>query len=321
MEKLERVKRDVNGDFSADALDKVYSQKVVFGKILENLTAINPTLKPFVVFAPGVPHSLWTAQMLTSAGIPVAHIDGKSIWYNGKEMDSDSRNREMIFSLLRKNVIKGISNRFVLREGWNEPCISHAVLCPFGSLQSYIQAVGRILRPFEGKTLATVQDHGGNTLRFPDIDTDIDWDLAEKDKEVTARHMAAIKNGQIPEPIICPKCNANRTKGNTCPLCHHRVETETRTIVQVEGMLRKQTGKEKPRRKVKSTGRSDSDTWRGLYFGNAKYYPHRTFRQIYTNWARRSDFEKWLPKNLPLMPRNPDDWHKSVNSVPIQDLY
>lgn len=320
MERLERVKRDVNGEFSADALDKVYNQKVVFGKILENLNAINPTLKPTVLFAPGVPHSIWTAQTLTSAGIEAAHIDGKSIWYNGREMDSDSRNREMIFSLLRKGIIKVLCNRFVLREGWNEPCISHAILCPFGSLQSYIQAVGRILRPFEGKTLATVADHGGNTLRFPDIDTDIDWDMAEKEKEVTARHQKALREGTIPAPIVCPKCNANRTKGNTCPLCHHRTETETQTIIQVDGMLRVKDAA-KPKTKAKAKDRSDNDVWRGLYFGNCKWYPHRTFRQIYTNWAKRNKFERWLPKNLPLMPRNPNDWHKAVNQVPIQDLY
>lgn len=321
MEKLERVKRDVNGDFGADALDEVYNQKVVFGKIIENLRLINPELRPTVLFAPGVPHSIWAAQTLTEADIPAAHIDGKSIWHNGREMDSTTQNREKIFKLLRQGIIKVICNRFVLREGWNEPCISHAVLCPFGSIQSYFQAVGRILRLFEGKTQATVQDHGGNTIRFPNIDEDIDWDINKKVKEISADLQK--RRGQIPEPIACPKCNAMRTKGNTCPLCHHRNETSTETIIQIEGILRKQPsnkpkGMPKPRK-----DRSDADTWKGLYWGNIRNYPNRTFRQIYTNHARRYNFEQrgWLSKNLPFMPRNPNDWSKAVKDVAVQDLF
>lgn len=323
MERLERVKRDVNGDFGADALDEVYNQKVVFGKIIENLRLINPELRPTVLFAPGVPHSIWAAQTLTAAGIPAAHIDGKSIWYNGKEMDSTSQNREKIFKLLRQGVIKVICNRFVLREGWNEPCISHAILCPFGSMQSYFQAVGRILRLFEGKKQATVQDHGGNTLRFPDIDSEVDWDLNKKDKEISAGFQRQVSEGQIPEPIACPKCNAMRTKGNVCPLCHYRNESETRTIVQVEGILQKRTGKLAKEKLLPGAGRSDADVWKGLYWGNIRNYPNRTFRQIYTNHARRYNFEGrgWLAKNLPFMPRNPDDWSKRVRDVAVQDLF
>jgi superfamily II DNA or RNA helicase len=144
---LTKIKRTKSGEYSESAIVKAIMTHSIFGRVLENFLMLNPEQKPTVLFAPGVKESIWFAQELTKAGIPTAHIDGKDIWYAGKFYPSTQEAREAVFHRLRVGKIKIVSNRFVLREGWDAPFVRHLIFATiFGALTSYIQSGGRGMR-------------------------------------------------------------------------------------------------------------------------------------------------------------------------------
>lgn len=319
MEKLDKVKRQVNGEYSLAGLENVWDSKVIFGNVLENLLLLNPELKPTILFAQGIPHSLFFAQQLTAHGIRSAHIDGDDIWVDGKSYSSDSKARQEIFDRSQAGDIKVICNRFVMREGVDLPWLCHCInACVFGTRKTWVQANGRILRPYENKSQAVIQDHGGNYLRFPDLDASDPWELGVSDRVAAATRIDNIRDGKILEPICCSRCRAVRTDGDTCPVCGFKSSLRQRAVVQVNGELKLVTGSAYRKQRIVKT-KDDAATWKGLYHGNLKYHPERTPSQIRAYHAYKNDW-KWLPKDLPMMPLVDEHWHIPVKEIPREAL-
>jgi superfamily II DNA or RNA helicase len=135
----------------------------VFGRIWEHWKRLNPDGKPTILFGPDVAGSIYFAQEFHKHGVPAAHIDAKQIWINGEYIESTDENRQDIVAKSESGEITVVCNRFVLREGINMPHLAHAIFaCVFGSLKSYVQAGGRVLRAHPSLTEVCVQDHGGN---------------------------------------------------------------------------------------------------------------------------------------------------------------
>lgn len=320
MEKVSNIKRAANGDLDATELDRIWNVKVIFGSVLRNLQLINPELRPSILFAQGVPHSLFFAQRLTAMGVRSAHIDGANVWLDGKTYKSDRAMRERVFEESKSGKIKVICNRFVMREGADLPWLSHVIdACVFGTRKAWVQSNGRGLRPYPGKDQCTIQDHGGNWLLHSALDSDDPWDLGQSDRISAQIRIDNMREGKLPEPINCQKCNAIRACGDSCPVCGFRSERRIKPVLQLNGELRLQDGPAYRKREISPVKGADRD-WSRLYWGSRKHNPKRTFNQLYSYYAYKNNW-KWLPRDLPLMPVNVEDWYACVGDVPQTKLF
>ena len=105
-----------------------------------------------VLFAPTRAASEYFREGLQSVGIPAAGI------YAG----TPARERRLIFDAYRKRRISVLTTCTALAEGWDAPWCDVAMMVrPTKSKGLYIQQVGRVLRPWPGKTEALVLDFVG----------------------------------------------------------------------------------------------------------------------------------------------------------------
>ncbi len=293
----------------------------VFGRVVDNYHQLNPQGVPAILFAPGVRESIWFAERLTETGIPSAHIDGENVWLDGEHQSVTQELRDEIRDRLESGSIKVVCNRFVLREGIDWPFVQHGILATvFGSLTSYIQAGGRLLRASAetGKERAIIQDHGGNWWRHGSLNSDREWDLAHDDRIVSQLRAERIRTKKEREPVVCPKCNGCRLGGPDCPHCGHRHTTRSRPVLQADGTLREMRGDIfKARRVAEKTERLEKD-WcariRAIKRSKKPSVQNMTFAQVEANFARENDW-RYPPRTLPMMPVNDIDWFRPVREV------
>jgi superfamily II DNA or RNA helicase len=113
-----------------------------------------------IVFTPTVETAHATAEAMTTAGVKTAVVSG----------ETPRDERRQIFEDFRTGKVQVLSNCMVLTEGFDAPWAEVAVIArPTQSQPLYVQMVGRVLRPWPGKTKALVLDvvgaSAGNKLR------------------------------------------------------------------------------------------------------------------------------------------------------------
>jgi len=298
----------------------------VFGRVTEQYELLNPERKPGVLFAPGVAESLWFAQELCRQGIPAAHIDGEHCWIDGEQHDTSDELRQQILDASKDGRIKIIANRFVLREGIDAPWWEHCIMATvFGSLTSYLQAGGRMLRASKetGKTRATIQDHGGNWHRHGSLNSDREWNLGYDDRIVAGLRAKSLREKKEPEPICCPKCYALRLSGPKCPQCGFEYNKRVRSVLQKDGSLKPMYGDIfRPRRQLSNTERLREE-WtsriRAIRKSSKPTVASMTFSQAEVAFARDHNWG-YPPHSLPMMPVNDIDWFMPVKDVPVERL-
>lgn len=325
---LEAAGRQSNGEYSKTGLEKVWNVHRIFGRVAENYCRLNPTGKAALLFASGVPHSLWFAQQLSNAGIPAAHIDSDTVWIDGEFLPSNDETRERVFEASRTGKIKVLCNYFVLREGFDAPWIEHVILaCVIGARSNFVQMVGRGARPWPGKEHFILQDHGGNWLRHPPWDCDDPWDMSTPERVLAQIRISLMRleagrpdaPRTTPEPICCPRCFSIRLRGDECPVCKYRYAKRSRPVVQLDGELKMQEGFAYKPYKIKKSEPTDAGAWKRLFWGCRKHRPNRTFQQLWNYDALQHGW-KWLPRDLPLMPVEERHWFMPVGDVPLDCL-
>jgi DNA repair protein RadD len=293
--------------------------KSIVGSVLGNYRTLNPDRRPTILFAPGVEESIWFAEQFTNAGHRWAHIDGSSVWLDG-ELHQGNGLRDEVIRELRHGKILGVSNRFVLREGIDIPELYLGILATvFGSLQSYLQSVGRILR-FNPELPGHVrlQDHGGNWWRHGSANADRIWKLGESARIVAGTREANIREGKEKLPITCPKCGMIRMAGPKCLGCGSEVQgTRSREVIQHDGSLTERSGSPIPPRHERRMPDTE-DLWRQIYYRAKKSRNKMTFRQSEALFVHENGY--WPPRDLPLMPRESKDWFMKVRDVPVEKL-
>lgn len=193
------------GDYIGAELSEVMDKPRITGDAISHYKKLCDG-KRAIVFCASIKHSLHTQQQFSQAGIACAHLSG----------DSDPHYRSMIMREFREGKISVLCNVDLFGEGVDVPGIECAILLrPTKSLALYLQQIGRALRPAPGKTVATILDHAGNSLRHGLPDDPREWTLAgrkpkKKDEE---------KDIQIKQ---CPKCFAVfRSITRACAECGH----------------------------------------------------------------------------------------------------
>ena len=159
--------------------------------------------RPGFLFAKTIASSKEYAAVLTAAGIPAAHVDG------GTARGA----RDAAIAAFRSGKIDVLSSVQVFTEGVDLPRAAVCMLARGCDHQgTYLQMVGRVLRPAPGKTRALVIDLVGAAHRHGLPDDDREWSLSG---EPIRDRDAAIALTQ------CPECGAVWRAGvrRTCARC------------------------------------------------------------------------------------------------------
>ena len=312
------LKRQASGEFSINEIRKKIWTPVIFGHVIVHWKLLNPDAKPTLLFAPGVKESAWFASKFDEQGVKAAHIDGEDVWVDGRTYTSSREAREDVLARFKAGEIKILCNRFVLREGIDIPECYHGILaCPIGSVTSYVQIVGRILRAHPDTPNVLLTDHGGNFWRHGSPNADRDWASCWtlSDYQIGQARLDKFREKKEPEPIVCPECGAVRMKGAECYKCGHHHDKSVRMVIQKSGNLRPMVGDIFAPRKVDK--RSDTEKrWEQIYWRCRK--TGKTFGQAYGLFFHENKY--WPPKTLALMPTDGFDWKRRVEDVPYDRL-
>jgi superfamily II DNA or RNA helicase len=328
---LRSVKQQSNGEYSPNEMRKVYARPVVFGRILDHWRTLNPVGRPTILFGPDVAGSQWFAEQFNAAGIPAAHIDADAIHLPGGRVEKSTPElREQVVADVRSGQIKVVCNRFVLREGIDIPELGHCILATtFGSVASYLQAVGRLIRSHPSLDYVVLQDHGGNHWRHGSPNDNRVWDMNDTAAEMMARvidKMRPREDGSqaVEDVAVCGKCGrVVRKAGDTCPECREVVKKSSRVVVQLDGTLQQQHGTIIPKPRYAKKDESTERAWEERFWGARRSKKPGaesvTFRQLVGRFCHFNDGLR-PPTGLPFMPLNANDWGKPVQSVPIEKL-
>lgn len=159
--------------------------------------------RPGFLFARTVEASKDYAARLTAAGIPAAHVDGGT----AKGV------RDKAIDAFRCGRIDVLSSVQVFTEGVDVP---RAAVCMLargcGHAGTYLQMVGRVLRPHPGKARALLIDLVGAVHKHGLPDDPREWSLTGKPFRQAER---------LPPLAQCPDCGAvwRPTAARECPRC------------------------------------------------------------------------------------------------------
>lgn len=199
---LEGVKVNAKtGDYNrlrlAEAMDKAH----LVGDVVEHWLRLARGRRT-VVFASSIEHSRHLAEAFTKAGVWAEHLDGAT----------DDDERRLILARLARHELDVVVNFGVLTEGWDCPGCEVLVLArPTKSLGSYLQMVGRVLRPAPGKTEALVLDHAGVVM-------DLGWPTASREWSLDGKVPPAA-GAQVRTCLQCYAVVQASEHPGGCPCC------------------------------------------------------------------------------------------------------
>jgi superfamily II DNA or RNA helicase len=316
----------------------------IVGNLIDHYERLHPEKANTLAFAPGVKESVWAARYCTSRGIRSLHVDGQDFWVDGKTYDR--KQSEQVFQDAmqewRDGDIKILWNRFVLREGIDEPHVKCVMLAtPVGSYRSFLQMVGRGLRTHESKDMCIVLDFGGAWWRHGSVNVNVDWesvfDCADPDV-ISKNRIAEQREEGEPMGRVCPKCGMVHKPFSRmifCQYCNHEMQLgkASRPILQADGTLQNVTGEPVKQWKIKKTPKAKK-IWEGLYWsamkkGNGEVSFDQLYQRFHYKTAvlagsmQKPAFHQayYPPRDLPNMPKNPNDWHRNAGEVDRDELH
>lgn len=319
---MSKPKKGGGQDYTEGEVRSYMMRPGIQGRVIDAYRRINPEQRPSILFAPGVAESLWFAEQFEANGIPAASIDGESIWMRGVQHKSSKSAREELAEASRCGDIKVVCNRFVLREGVDWPWLAHGIFATvFGSLQTYLQSGGRILRnhPSLGG-IVRIQDHGGNWWRHGSLNEDRDWFLDNSPAMLSGLREDRLRRDPPSEPRRCHRCDMVVGGGSKrCAGCQAELagRPKTRAVVQADGSLVDLTGDAFGKRRVER--RDDTVAlWRSMYWRMRHAKDPKTFTQALGLFARENFY--WPPDDIPWMPVREIDKYRLVKDVPVHKL-
>lgn len=151
---LSGVRRS-GGDYQAGALGDALIESDA-AEVIAKAYREHAFDRPGVVFTPTVDSALLTEETLNAVNIPARTVTG----------ETPREERQRIYRDFREGRTQVLVNCMVLTEGFDAPWASCAVIArPTQSAPLYTQMVGRVLRPWKGKTDALVLDVVGVTAQ------------------------------------------------------------------------------------------------------------------------------------------------------------
>jgi len=316
---MRHIKKYRIGDDLTDKENaKVMMRPGVFGRVFTHYKKLNPQSKPTILFAPDVAGSIFFAEQFQKNGVRAAHIDAKQLWVQGEWLNSTDENRAELLRRFGTGEIQVLTNRFVLREGIDLPFVAHAIFaCVVGSLRSWLQMVGRVIRAHPSTPSVCVQDHGANLRRHCHPDEDHEWELGMSGHKITGMRQEHMRERPEMEPIVCPNCGLARASGAACPKCGYQAHKRSRLVVQVSGELRRVEGPAtKPRRTA--TKPDTLELWTRMYHRAKSRKWNATFNQAEAMFFVENGY--YPPRTMPRFPYELGDMFEKVAAVPLERL-
>ena len=216
---LSRVSK-VAGDFDRAEAEEIIDTPRITGDAVTHYRKFCSNQRA-VAFCISVAHAQHVADQFCAAGVPAASIDGT--------LEPEVRSKR-VEDLTAGNILV-LTSCELISEGFDLPAVNAAILLrPTHSLSMHLQQLGRALRPYPGKTNATILDHVGNCLRHGLAEQERDWDLSGREKR--------LKKSSLVETKQCSKCFAIFA-GTVCPQCGSQREIAVREIEEVDGELQR----------------------------------------------------------------------------------
>jgi DNA repair protein RadD len=214
------------GDYIISALAKRMNTAELVGDVVRDWLQHGKRRRT-VAFSVDVAHAVIIRDEFIRAGVRAEHVSG----------ETPIAEREAILARLAAGETEVVANCMVLTEGWDCPPVSCAILArPTKQLGLYRQMVGRVLRPAEGKTDASILDHAGAIWRHGTPSDDIVWTL-NIDQKTTNSTAAARKRGDATELACCPECSALLQGKPPCWSCGWIPKRRGRDVDFIDGEL------------------------------------------------------------------------------------
>jgi len=218
----------VNGEYNSVQLTARMDEEVkIVGDAIKHYKELAHG-KRAIGYSYSIKRSKEAAAEFTAAGIPAAHIDGKTPEDEQKRIIEAFARRE-IWVLFNCALI---TVGFDLAEQVGEDVVVECIIdfCPTASLPAWLQKIGRGLR-YDGTTHILL-DHAGNRRTHGKPCEDRDWTLKGREK----------KNREPTEKTIavrqCPKCQWSFKPLPACPQCKYVFPIQYRKVDEVDGELK-----------------------------------------------------------------------------------
>ncbi len=191
------------GDFASDQLAAAMTKPKVTGDVIAHYKKICPDARA-VAFCVTIAHAEQVCAEFNAAGIKSKIISGNMAKDDRKKLVSD----------FGAGIVRVMVSVDVISEGFDIPAVETAILLrKTQSLGLYLQQVGRILRPAEGKQ-AVILDHVGNIEKHGLAEDEREWSLEGVQKSEG-------KKNEVSRNKQCKGCYAvyDRFKFSSCPEC------------------------------------------------------------------------------------------------------
>jgi superfamily II DNA or RNA helicase len=174
-----------------------------------------------ICFASSVAHSQHIVDEFNANGIIAKHLDAKT----------PAHLRDKIIQDFKAGKFNVLSNMGIMIEGFDHPATSCVILArPTQSVTIYLQAVGRGMRPANGKDDVIILDHAGLTHSHGFVTDEREWSLDGRKKKSKKG-----ESDKAPAVTICESCfcaYSRQEHPNACPECGK--VTEKRAIIEVD---------------------------------------------------------------------------------------
>lgn len=207
------------GDYAIGELSAAMDKPSITGDSIKHYRKLGEG-KRAIVFTVSITHAEDVAHEFNAAGIPAANVDGK--------MDRAERDRRIRrFADGTTPVLTSVN---LISEGFDCPQAEVGIMLrPTESMPLYLQMVGRLLRPYEGKQHAIILDHAGLTRKHGFPDEPREWSLDG---------ITQAQKEYVPRVRTCERCFACFSPTlQECPRCGHTNKVKKRKIRHVEGDL------------------------------------------------------------------------------------
>ncbi len=259
-------------DYNQTELEKATDTPALIGDIVDHWLKL-ASGKKTVVFATSIAHSKHIVESFQAAGVIAEHID----------YHHDDDERAVILGRFARGDTMVLSNVGLLAEGWDCPSTEVMILArPTRSLIRFIQMVGRVLRPAEGKTRALLLDHSGSTARLGHPCDDLPLELDDGKPKASS---SMKKEHAEPLPKPCTSCHFMKPATiHVCPKCGFAPERQNDVVVG-DGQLVKMERKKRVTKDTKQHVYSQL-----LFIQRQRRYQYgwaaNQYRAIFEIWPR-----------------------------------
>lgn len=237
---IDEIKTNRDGSDNLQALAEKIDKPKITGSAVEHYKTICPGAKA-IVFCCNIKHARNVAAEFNAAGFRFALLVG------APEM-SDAERTE-VNKKLRSGELDGACTVDLVSEGYDLPDLSCCIMLRSTASEAlYIQQVGRVMRPSDGKTQCWLLDHVANVGRLVDGEFKRKHGLPNELREWTLDGRKKKKGKKKDEDDVkielqqCPKCFVVHDPAPKCPSCGHIYPPKpTRELEQVDGQLQQVT--------------------------------------------------------------------------------